>query len=116
MNMIVHKENMRTQDWVKIHGGTGIIDAQHVFEADDMAGKCTLCAKCVFHPGDSIGQHVHETNAEIYYVLEGELVVTEGEKEYVLRPGDGAFTTGGASHRVENRTQQTASMLAVIIP
>jgi mannose-6-phosphate isomerase-like protein (cupin superfamily) len=114
--MIVHKEDMRPQVWVNIHGGAGNIDVQHIFEAEDMAGKCTLCAKSVFHPGDSIGQHVHETNGEIYYVLEGELVVTEDGVEHVLRPGDAAFTANGASHRVENRTQQTASMLAIIMP
>ena len=114
--MIVHKETMRPQAWTNIHDGTGKIDVLHVFEADEMAGKCTLCAKCVFHPGASIGPHIHETNAEIYYVLEGELVVTENGIEHILHPGDGAFTTNGASHQVENRTQQPAVMLAVIMP
>ena len=114
--MIVHKESMRPDVWVKIHGGAGNIDVQHIFETEQMAGKCTLCSKCVFHPGDAIGHHVHETNGEIYYVLDGELVVTEGGIEHVLRAGDAAFTANGASHQVENRTDRTATMLAVIIP
>lgn len=113
--MIAKESNMRPDIWDHVHGGNGKIDVLHVFEADQTAGRCTLCAKSIFHPGDSIGVHVHSTNAEIYYVLEGELTVVEDGTEYTLRPGDAAFTANGASHSVENRTQQNAVMLAVIM-
>ena len=113
--MIKHEANMRTDLWDHIHNGQGKIDVLHVFEEDQMAGRGTLCAKSVFHPGDSIGVHIHDKNAEIYYVLEGELVVIENGVEHVLRPGDAAFTANGASHCVENRTRQNAVMLAIIM-
>ena len=41
--------------------------------------------------------------------------MVEDGTEHVLRPGDAAFTANGASHSVENRTQQDAVMLAVIM-
>ena len=114
--MIVHKNEMRPDVWTNIHGGTGSIHVTHLLEADQMAGKCTLCARCVFQPGDSIGHHVHATNGEIYYVLEGDLVINEDGTEHTLSAGDVAFTANGASHSVVNKTDRPAVMLAVIMP
>lgn len=114
--MIRREAEMRTLVREHLRGGEGTIENIMILEPEQMLGKCTLCAKFFFAPGTSIGEHAHVDDAEIYYVLEGELTVVEDGVEHILKPGDVAFTANGASHKVENRTTQQAVMLAVILP
>lgn len=114
--MIVRKESQRMQVRDHIRGGSGTLENRHILEPDAMLGKCTLFTEFFFDPGDSIGLHPHGPDAEIYYVLEGELTVTEDGNESILHPGDAAFAANGIIHSVENRGDRPARMLAVILP
>ena len=67
-------------------------------------------------PGRTIGLHSHDTNAEVYYVLEGEMVVVQDGEEHLVRAGDVVFTADGHSHSVENRSDRAVKMLEIIFP
>ena len=67
-------------------------------------------------PGmQSSQRHWHETEDELVYVLEGEVVLCEDAGETVLKPGDAAgFKAGsGIAHCLINRTQRDAVYLEV---
>lgn len=108
-------KNQRTSDVREnVKGGDKAVTFNHIFSSMETLGKLKLCAVLDFPPGSSIGPHAHEFDAEIYYVLEGELTVVEDGVIKVLISGDAAFTGGGGIHAVANRGNTPAKMLAII--
>lgn len=113
---MVHKSNDR-EHLVRegLRGGKGIIETDVMYKAEEMMGKATLFNRMVIKPGSSIGPHHHVQDAEIYYVLEGEVTVSDNGTEVVMTAGDAMFTGGGEMHMVENRSDKDARMLAIVI-
>ena len=68
-----------------------------------------------FPPGTSVPPHIHPTQDEFIYMLEGELILRENEGETVLSPGDAAgFKAGsGIAHCLVNRSERDAVYLEV---
>ncbi len=67
-------------------------------------------------PGSSTGlYHWHEADDELVYILEGEVVMVEGDVETIMRAGDCAtFKAGRAvGHTFENRTDAPVRLLEV---
>ncbi len=67
-------------------------------------------------PGASTGlYHWHANEDEFVYVLAGEVVMIEGDSEYVLGPGDSATFKAGVAvgHSFENRSDSVARLLEV---
>lgn len=65
-------------------------------------------------PGGATGlYHWHSKEDELIYVLEGEITVIEGGREYTLGPGDCATFKAGVEvgHTVENRSDAPARFL-----
>ena len=106
-----HREELRV-----IAGGKGEIVLHHKFEREQLFGKSRLVAELIIKPGDSIGVHKHDPDAEIYYMLSGELVsvAADGAEEPFL-PGDAMLTGGGDSHSVRNDSDKDAKMLAIVM-
>lgn len=105
--------NIRHREHVA--GGEGCLLSQDVFVESEMAGKARMCSKITLPPGSSIGEHPHVDDAEIYYVLKGELTVTDDGDTFLLHAGDGVFTAQGGKHSVKNNSDNDAEFLAVII-
>ena len=82
---------------------------------DEMLGKATLFNRLTVKPGSTIGGHTHETDAEIYYVLSGEVVANDDGAEVIMSAGDAMFTGGGGYHALENRSGSDAVILAIVI-
>ena len=72
--------------------GNGCIQKQFLFSTEEMEHKAKMCARITLPPGSSIGDHPHQPEAEIYYVLEGEITVTDNDKRVLLHPGDAMYT------------------------
>ena len=106
-----HREELRV-----IQGGEGEIILHHKFERDQLFGKSRLVAEITVRPGHSIGMHPHDPDAEIYYMLSGELVSinADGAEEPFL-PGDAMLTGGGDSHSVRNDSDKDAKMFAIVM-
>lgn len=113
--MVIRKEAQRVQVRDSIRGGNGRLENRHIIEPDAMFGSATLFTEFFFDPGDSIGPHVHDSDAEVYYLLEGTLTLIEDGRETELHPGDASYAHSGVSHAIENRSDESARMLAVIL-
>lgn len=113
--MVIRKEDMRLQVRDNVRGGPGRLENRHILEKEAMFGSATLLTEFFFDPGDGIGPHVHDGDAEVYYMLEGELVLNEDGRETVLRPGDASYAHSGVSHSIVNKTDRPARMLALIL-
>lgn len=113
---MVHKNaDMEHTVRENIRGGVGRIETDVVYKAEEMLGKATLFNRLHLTPGSSIGEHPHNEDAEIYYVVEGQVVVTDNDKEIVMEAGDAMFTGGGDRHSLMNKSDKEAIVLAIVI-
>ncbi|MGI6691552.1 MAG: cupin domain-containing protein [Christensenellales bacterium] len=112
--MFKSKDQMHSEVRENVRGGNKAVKFTHVFTAKETFNKARLCAVLEFPPGASIGPHSHAPDAEMYFVLEGELTVVENGISKVLMPGEAAFTGGGDTHSVANNGKGNAKMLAVV--
>ena len=98
----------------KLRGGEGEAHFKHLFSADELLGKATLCAIISLDPGCSIGEHPHDPDAELYYLLEGTLEVTDNGVSYTMEAGDAMITGEGKTHSATNKSDKVARILAVV--
>lgn len=71
---------------------------------------------CTLKPGAASSQrHWHESEDELVYVLEGEVVLHEDNGETVLKPGDAAAWKAGVpnGHTIINRSNRDAVFIEV---
>ena len=113
--MFRKSSDMRLQERPNICGGEGVIHAQHLLEADETAGKARMVAIMTIDPGCTFGAHPHGPDAEMYFILEGELEGTENGNVYTMRAGDVMFTANGDVHAVRNLTDMPVRMLAMVL-
>ena len=97
------KEDQKHDPKPNLRGGEGILDFTHVVPPEELYGAGTQFGVMTFEkPGHSIGLHSHESNYEIYMVLEGKARVTDGDEERILNPGDAEICANGNTHSIEN--------------
>jgi quercetin dioxygenase-like cupin family protein len=65
--------------------------------------------------GSKVGYHLHDSDMEVYLMLDGKAVVCDNGIEDILNPGDLIITEKGQSHSIENRTDQNITFIAIII-
>ncbi len=56
--------------------------------------------KLVRAEGDKVPFHTHDDEDELFYVLEGELDIIDGDGEFTLRAGEFYIVRRGSEHRV----------------
>ena len=113
--MIKYQKEMETIRQEHACNGMNHIQKQFVFSTEEMDDKAKMFAKITLPPGSSIGDHPHQPEAEIYYILEGEVTVTDNDERVVLHPGDAMYTGNGNRHSATNETDKEAVMMAVIL-
>ena len=114
--MVKYKKDLRIARTENVRGGNGEVEMMHLFENDELLGHTQLFSLTTLDPGDSVGYHQHTDNSEVYVMLEGEAVVTEDGKTYVLNTGDVEYCPCGHHHGIENKSDQIARFVAVIFP
>ena len=98
-----------------LRGGIGDLERADIFSPEEACGKTRVCAVIKFPPGNSIGEHTHGPDAEMYFILSGTLQITDNGITKDLKPGDAVFTGNGNAHSVVNVSGEEATMLAVIM-
>ena len=113
--MIKTVEQMRVELRERMRGGTGTVQIMHVFEQEELQGKCRLLARVTLEPNTSIGPHPHDSEEEVYYILRGRARVMDDGQERELEPGDAVLTGGGRSHAIANAGDEPLEFMAVIL-
>lgn len=70
---------------------------RRIFETDRMAMSLVTV-----RPGAAVPEHAHEDEEQVYYVLNGQGVVTLGEKRHAVGPGSAVYIPLGKRHGVTN--------------
>jgi len=77
--------------------------------------KCRTFSILTLIPGASIGYHVHEGEAELFYVLEGNGRFQDDDQYFDISAGDCTATFSGHGHGVENTGDTNLVLLANIV-
>ncbi len=96
-------------------GGSGSVTFHHLADKAQLLDHARLFSILTLEKGCGIGYHTHTNEREFFYVLQGTPTVNDNGTEYVLAPGDSAMTEIGGGHSIENRAEETAKVLALIV-
>ena len=69
-----------------------------------------------YAPAAYVGEHVHKVQEQIYYVLEGEGVLTLGKDSHLMRPHDYVYVPPGVHHSFTNTGIAGLVFLVVTTP
>lgn len=107
-----------TKDKVVIancRGGVGSVEIHNKITKEDLVDGLSLFAKVVIHPHSTIGYHLHIDDAEAYYLLEGEGVFLNHNKERIdVKAGDLCLIKKGQSHGLENHSDHELQIIAIV--
>jgi mannose-6-phosphate isomerase-like protein (cupin superfamily) len=98
-----------------MRGGIGDIELTHLVNENILGQSSRLFSVNTIRPGDSIGNHPHHGEKEIYVFLEGQAMVTDDDKQELVFPGDVMVTPDGHSHSVTNTGDVDLVFIALIL-
>ena len=81
----------------------------------ELNDKGRLFAKITLNPGCSIGFHIHETDAELFYILTGTAEYNDNGEMRTVSAGDVTICPAGTGHGIANRTDGVVELVAVIV-
>lgn len=110
-------QNMQKKQEIKqnMRGGKGGVEITHITDQKILGNNCRLFAQITVKPGDSIGEHQHVGEQEIFYFLQGKGIVVDNGKEFEIGPGDVMVTPDQSSHSVINTGDQDLVFMALIL-
>lgn len=103
--MIKRASDMTSTVKVNMRGGDGQAVVTDILNKDEYKGKARLLGTILLDPGCSIGEHIHENEEEVFYVIEGTATYDDNGKTEILRKGDSCLCLGGQKHSIANRTE-----------
>ena len=112
---------LQMKDTIFVPAGAGeqlkILGATHFTKiTPEESGGAFTALEIVIPPECGPPMHSHETDSEFFYVLEGELTLTDPDGDIVARPGDFCFLRAGGHHAFRNNTKSDVRALAVVSP
>lgn len=113
--MIQRAGNMEIEVRDKMKGGKGSVAITHLLHQIQIKGKCRFFGRMLINPGCSIGEHPHENEEEIYYILKGKGICVDNGIRQEVKEGDVILTGGGASHSIENNSDDTLEVMGFIL-
>ncbi len=95
--------------------GDGTVQITHFSTADELNNKGRLFGKITLNPGCGIGYHVHEKDAELFYILKGTAEYSDNGTPVTVTAGDVTICPTGTGHSITNKTDEVVELVAVIV-
>lgn len=114
--MIKRPEDFRIEYKEHMRDGDGTVKLTHFISGpEELNGKGRLFARITLDPGCSIGYHVHDKDAELFYILKGTAEYNDGGEIRTVTAGDVTICPTGTGHGIANRTDEVVELVAVIV-
>ena len=114
--MIRKPEEFRIEYKEHMRDGDGTVQLTHFITGpEELNGKGRLFAKITLNPGCSIGYHVHEGDAELFYILKGTAEYNDAGEIRNVTAGDVTICPAGTGHGIANKTEEVVELVAVIV-
>lgn len=96
--------------------GTGEIQVANILNGpEEMMGKGRVFVQTTVFPGTAIGYHIHQGDAEIYYILSGKGNYNDNGSIMEVGPGDITYCAPGEGHGMECVGTEPIQMIALIL-
>lgn len=113
--MIKKAEEMTSTVKLQMRGGDGQAVVTEILSKGEYKGASRLLATITLEPGCSIGEHIHENEEEVFYVIKGEAQYLDNGEWQTMKTGDSCVCLGGQSHSIANRGSETLVVMAIIL-
>lgn len=113
--MIIENKSKQQEIKQNMRGGKGNVEITHITDNEILGKNCRLFAQITVKPGDSIGDHQHLGEREIFYFIQGKGIVIDNGKQSEIGPGDVMVTPDQSSHSVVNTGDQDLVFMALIL-
>jgi quercetin dioxygenase-like cupin family protein len=114
--MIRKPEEFRIEYKEHMRDGDGTVQLTHFITGpEELNDKGRLFAKITLNPGCSIGYHVHEGDAELFYILKGTAEYNDAGEIRTVTAGDVTVCPTGTGHGIANKTDEVVELVAVIV-
>lgn len=99
-----------------IRGGNGETEMRKILlGADEMYGKGRMFNHMVLAPGNSIGEHAHSGDNEIFYFIKGIGEYNDNGKTVTVSAGDTVICNDGETHSLKNNGSEPLEFIALIL-
>ena len=114
--MIKKAEECKVEYREHMRDGNGTVQITNFIDTpEELNSKGRLFARITLKPGCCIGYHVHEKDAELFYILSGTGVYNDNGDLKTVTAGDVTFCPTGTGHGIANETDEVLEMIAVIV-
>lgn len=99
-----------------IRGGKGEVEQHQICESvEELYGKGRLFNLMIVESGNSIGEHTHEGDNEIFYFLSGTGEYNDNGTIAEVGPGDTTVCNDGELHGLKNTGDEPLEFIALIL-
>ena len=113
---MIRKKADQKNEFRCIRGGNGETEMHNILESvDELYGKGRLYNHMILAPGNSIGEHEHEGDNEIFYFLSGTGEYNDNGTIVQVEPGDTTVCNNGERHGLKNTGDVPLEFIALIL-
>ena len=113
--MIIKSGDLQVEYREHMRGGDGTVQISRAATPDTLPTGLRLHAQLTLPPGASIGEHAHEHETELFYVLQGHGEMLDNGVWTPLSPGDATSTGNGQTHALRNTGEEPFVLMATIV-
>ena len=113
---MIRKKSEQTIEFKCIRNGNGDTEMHKILNsADEMYGKGRMFNHMFLAPGNSIGEHSHEGDNEIFYFLSGKGEYNDNGNIVEVCAGDTAICSSGEYHSLKTLGDEPLEFIALIL-
>lgn len=113
---MVRTKAEQTVEFKCIRNGNGNTEMHKIAnDASELYGKGRLFNHMILAPGNSIGEHYHEGDNEIFYFLSGSGLYNDNGTQIRIHPGDVTVCNSGELHGLVNDGSEPLEFIALIL-
>ena len=114
--MIRKAEECQVEYRERMRDGEGTVQLTNfIVSPAELNDKGRLFSRITLKPGCSIGFHIHDKDAELFYILKGTAEYNDNGTLTTVRAGDVTICPAGQGHGIANQTEEVVELVAVIV-
>ena len=113
---MIRKKETQAIEFKCIRGGNGEVEMHKICEStEELYGKGRLFNRMILAPGNSIGEHTHTGDNEIFYFLSGTGEYNDNGTIVTVSAGDTVICSDGEMHGLVNVGDVPLEFIALIL-
>ena len=113
---MIRRKNEIPVEFKCIRGGVGEAEMHKLLLGEaELYGKGRMFNHMILAPGNSIGEHTHSGDNEVFYFLKGTGEYNDNGTVVTVGPGDVTICNDGELHGLVNNGSEPIELIALIL-